>query len=122
MAQSIIGKLRDRAVAETQKNNVKKALFHYEQLATLRPKEGVWLKKSGDLYRSVNNLPAAIEFYSKACVLFTGRGFHKKATALCNLILRLDPQNAKAVKFLEEMTHEKEEGNKQLPGRNFRFR
>jgi len=93
-------KLKDQAQAAVTKGKYKKALESYLELEKLEPGNGDWCRRSGEMHRALGHSSEAIAAWTRAVDRYAEAGFLVKAVALCQMILRLDPEHTDAQRRL----------------------
>lgn len=80
-----------------KKEDWPKALKFLEALKAIRPKDSQVHMKVGDVLQRTGNSNDAVAAYHKAARLIVEAGFHQKALAVFKIILRLAPDDQKAI-------------------------
>lgn len=81
------------------KSDWKNALAEMEKLYAIDGDPQVKVRM-GDVRQKMNQKPQAVAEYMKAAELFSDKGFVVKALAMYKLVLRLDPNNDKALSLM----------------------
>ena len=108
---SKLANLKKKAADLEQKRLFDRALAVYEEV--LEEQEGAeeadigLFNRVGDLHLRQGNAEAALKRYEQAVDLYVERGFHNNAVALCNKILRQDPNRAEIHFRLGQISCEK---------------
>ncbi|NTW67996.1 MAG: hypothetical protein HGB21_17055, partial [Nitrospirae bacterium] len=79
-----------------QKSDWKNAIADLEKLFAIDQDPQVKVRL-GDVRQKMNQKPQAVAEYMKAAEIFADKGFVVKALAMYKLVLRLDPNNDKAL-------------------------
>ena len=82
---------------------VEKAVAEYEKWVAANPKDWNTIRQIGDLYARLGRNNEAIQKYSQIADYYRQDGFNVRAIATHKMILRLDPQNEKAMRNLGEL-------------------
>ena len=82
---------------------VEKAVAEYEKWVASNPKDWNTIRQIGDLYARLGRNKDAIGKYSQIADYYRQDGFNVRAIATHKMILRLDPQNEKAMRNLAEL-------------------
>lgn len=91
-----VAALKKKALIFEQKKQFDKALLVYQQALSIRVPDNErdiqLYNRAGDLCRRQNKYESAIEYYEQAIDLYSATGMLSNAIALCNKVLRQDPQ------------------------------
>ena len=82
---------------------VEKAVAEYEKWVAANPKDWNTIRQIGDLYARLGRNKEAIAKYSQIADYYRQDGFNVRAIATHKMILRLDPQNERAMRNLGEL-------------------
>ncbi len=82
-----------------QKSDWKNAISEMEKLFAIDHDPQVKVRM-GDIRQKMNQKPQAVAEYMKAAELFSDKGFVVKSLAMYKLVLRLDPNNDKALSLM----------------------
>jgi tetratricopeptide (TPR) repeat protein len=97
-------KLKADAAEAAAKGKHKKALEKYLELERIEPKEGGWARRAGEMYRQLGRVDEGIAAFQRAAEKYAASGLVAKASAVCQAILRLRPQDAGARATLDRLT------------------
>ncbi|MBL8921716.1 MAG: cyclic nucleotide-binding domain-containing protein [Myxococcaceae bacterium] len=90
-----IRELKDKAQALTAKGKLPAAIEAWQRVLAASPDELVALQKIGDLQAKNGQKPEAIATYERLADRYATNGLFFKASAVCRLVLALDPTHSK---------------------------
>lgn len=88
--------LKNRASRARERGRFDRAQAIYQELEQREPHEGDWSRRLAEIHRRLGKTDDAIQALERGLGKYLRAGFCDKATATCNLIVRLDPDNAAA--------------------------
>ncbi len=97
----------DNAQKYAAQGKIADAINEYKKLADLSPNDGTPYNAIGDLYLKKNAANDAMEAYFKAAAAFRAGGVALKAIAVFKKILKIDPNQFTAYKFLADLNAER---------------
>ncbi len=96
-------KLKLDAAEAAARGKHKKALEKYLELERLEPKDGGWARRAGEMYRQLGRVDEGIAAFQRSADKYEVSGLIPKASAVCQTILRMRPDNADASARLERL-------------------
>jgi cAMP-dependent protein kinase regulator len=93
------GQISEAVQKYMNKGDWKNAVAEMEKLFAIDHDPQVKVRM-GDVRQKMNQKPQAVVEYMKAAELFADKGFVVKALAMYKLVLRLDPNNSKALEMM----------------------
>lgn len=97
----------DNAQKYAAQGKIAEAINEWKKLADLSPNDGAPYNAIGDLYLKKNAANDAIEAYFKAGAAFRAGGVALKAIAVFKKVLKIDPNQFTAYKFLADLNAER---------------
>lgn len=97
----------DNAQKYAAQGKIVEAINEWKKLADLSPNDGTPYNAIGDLYLKKNAANDAMEAYFKAAAAFRAGGVALKAIAVFKKILKIDPNQFTAYKFLADLNAER---------------
>lgn len=94
---------KDRATELLNKGKLQAALSEFKRIANAVPGELGVRQKVAELLARLGDKPAAVAEYAEVVRRYAEQGQFFKATALCRVILTLDPKHEEATKKLAEL-------------------
>lgn len=88
-----------------------KALALLDQIKTLEPQNSQVYMKIAELKQRKGDKAGAVAAYMQAARCIVDSGFTQKATAICKVVLRIDPKNADALKLSEDLVKIEEDAS-----------
>ncbi|MGV3625953.1 MAG: cyclic nucleotide-binding domain-containing protein [Archangium sp.] len=113
MSDDVIRRQKDRAAQLLSKGRVPAALDEYRRILKAVPAELTVRQKVAELLARQGNTKEAVAEYSETVRRYAEQGQFFKATALCRVILNLDPKHDLAQRQLAELyaARDKKPGN-----------
>ena len=99
--------VQDNAQKYAAQGKLVEAIAEWKKLADLSPNDGTPYNAIGDLYLKKNAANDAVEAYFKAAAAFRTGGAALKAIAVFKKILKIDPNQFAAYKFLADLNAER---------------
>ena len=96
-------KLKLDAAEAAARGKHKKALEKYLELERLEPNDGGWARRAGEMYRQLGRVDEGIAAFQRSADKYEVSGLIPKASAVCQTILRMRPDNADASARLERL-------------------
>lgn len=90
-----VRELKDKALALTAKGKLPAAIDAWRKVFAVSPDELVALQKIGDLQAKIGKKTDAIATYEDLAERYAKNGLFFKASAVCRLVLALDPSHSK---------------------------
>ncbi|HEX9742940.1 MAG TPA: tetratricopeptide repeat protein, partial [Nitrospiraceae bacterium] len=97
----------DNAQKYAAQGKIAEAIAEWKKLADLSPNDGTPYNAIGDLYLKKNATNDAVEAYFKAAAAFRTGGAALKAIAVFKKVLKIDPNQFAAYKFLADLNAER---------------
>ena len=97
----------DNAQRYASQGKIAEAINEWKKLADLSPNDGTPYNAIGDLYLKKNAANDAVEAYFKAAAAFRAGGVALKAIAVFKKVLKIDPNQFTAYKFLADLNAER---------------
>ena len=101
------GAVLDNAQKYAAQGKISEAIAEWKKLADLSPNDGTPYNAIGDLYLKKSATNDATEAYFKAAAAFRAGGVALKAIAVFKKILKIDPNQFLAYKFLADLNAER---------------
>ncbi len=99
------GKTMRSAERYLAQGKIHSAISEYEQVVRHDPKDFNTLNMLGDLHIKNSAANKAIEYYTKVAEHYGNLGFAKKAIAIYNKVLRLQPNSVEVISKLAQFYH-----------------
>lgn len=94
---------KDRAVALLARGKLQPALAEYQRVLAADPKDLSARQKAAEILARLGKKPEAIAQYTQIAQRYAREGQFFKATAICKVILQLDPAHKEAQSSLAEL-------------------
>lgn len=96
-------KINETAQKLVTQGKLREAIAEYQKILKEEPKDVNTLNSVGDLYVRLNNIPEALQYFTKLADIYVSDGFLVRGIAMYKKIAKLDPPNTHAGERLAEL-------------------